>query len=86
MKDTLLTNRVFSSVGVAILATLCAVSFVFPHPARAEVMQSDINSQETVVRDKLVMTMTEYVKLLQLILIDKLEDRVHELRVARGLI
>ncbi len=58
---------------------------MLPFSAHAEVTQADIHAQATVVKDKLVITMVEYVKLLQLKLIDVLEDRVHELKVERGL-
>lgn len=84
MMNTNIFQNVFSGIVVAILLTFLSLTLVSPLTASAEVEKSDITAQEKVVEDKLVITLTEYVTLLQLILIDKLEDQVRELRALQG--
>ncbi len=60
-------------VGVALPMTTTAASNVV-------VTDATIAAQTTVVQEKLISTMTEYVTLLQLVLIQKLEARVKVLQ------
>lgn len=70
---------------MAILLLLTgALVMSFPSPARAlTIDQTDINTQTEVVKAELVSTLEEYVKLLQMVLITKLQAKLATLQAGR---
>ena len=72
-------------LGVVALGMFLFVSGVIATPALAAenadtVSTADVHAQTTVVRQHLITTMSEYVKLLQMTLITKLEARLDYLQ------
>lgn len=83
MKYMRISNVVFSGL-MTFFLTASLVAYT-PTPLQAAVTSTDIDAQSTVVKSQLMGSLSEYVKLLQLIVINKLEQKVRELRITRGL-
>lgn len=73
-------NTLFPVFSVVLLALLVGLTPLSTHTAHAEVTRSDIETQRSVVMHELIDVLREHVTFLQLVVIDRLEDRVSYLQ------